>query len=158
MKDFLDIALEYAFEIVIEFGPDRMISAPLPGGARQGYTPPHGGIIRGPRLQGIVVPHSGADYALVRPDGVIELNAHYMLQASDGTPIYIANRGYIVSPPETGGETNDQGMIQPRYFRCIPTFRVPAGPHEWLASTVFVAAAERRRDPDHTIFRYYAVR
>jgi hypothetical protein len=105
-----------------------------------------------------VVPHSGADYATVRGDGVIELNAHYLLKAEDGTSIYINNRGYIVPAAEGQGETNDQGLVQPAYFRFTPTFRVPAGPHDWLARTVIVGAGERRHDPDHSVFRYYAVR
>ena len=104
-----------------------------------------------------MVPHSGADYATVRPDGVIELNAHYMLKADDGTLIYINNRGYIVPPAEGAGVANEQGLVQPAYFRFTPTFRVPEGPHGWMARTVFVGAGERRRDPDHSLFRYYAV-
>ena len=149
--------LEHVFDVTVTFGDDRAIFGPLPGGGSQGYTPPHGGTITGPRLNGTVVPHSGADYAHVRGDGVIELNAHYMMQADDGTLIYINNRGYIVPAPEGQGVTNDQGHPQPAYFRFTPTFRVPAGPHEWLARTVFVGSGERRRDPDHSIFRYYAV-
>lgn len=157
MTDFGAVRLEHVFDVRVTFGDDRIIFGLLPGGARQGYTPPHGGIITGPRLSGIVVPHSGADYATVRGDGVIELNAHYMLEAEDGTPIYIQNRGYIVPSADGQGEANDQGLIQPAYFRFTPTFRVPAGPHDWLARTVIVGAGERRRDPDHSIFRYYAV-
>jgi len=157
MTDFLSVGLEHVFDVTITFGADRAIVGPLPGGAMQGYTPPHSGIVKGPRLNGSVVPHSGADYATLRPDGVIELNAHYMLKADDGTLIYLHNRGYIVSAPKEGGVANDQGLIQPAYFRFTPTFRVPAGPHDWLARTVLVGAGERRRDPDHTFFRYYAV-
>ena len=149
--------LEHVFDVTVTFGPDRTIFGPLPGGGHQGYTPPHGGTISGPRLNGTVVPHSGADYATVRGDGVIELNAHYMLRAEDGTLIYINNRGYIVPAPEGQGEPNEQGLIQPAYFRFTPTFRVAAGPHDWLARTVIVGAGERRREPDHSIFRYYAV-
>ena len=93
---FADCALEHVFDIEILFGADRTIFGPLPGGGRQGFTPPIGGTISGPRLTGSVVPHSGADYAMVRDDGVIELNAHYLLRADDGTFIYIRNKGYLV--------------------------------------------------------------
>jgi hypothetical protein len=49
-----------------------------------------------------VVPHSGADYATVREDGTIELRAHYLLRADDGTMIYIQNLGYLVRPRRPG--------------------------------------------------------
>ena len=89
---FADCSLEHVFDIEVLFGEDRTVFGPLPGGGRQGYTPAIGGTITGPRLTGSVVPHSGADYAAVREDGVIELNAHYLLKASDGTLIYIINK------------------------------------------------------------------
>jgi hypothetical protein len=158
MSDFADCSLEHVFDITIEFGADRTTFGPLPGGDYQGYTPPIGGIIKGPRLNGIVIPRSGADYATLRNDGVIELKAHYLLQADDGTMIYIFNTGYLVRNANEEGAKNDQGLSQPLYFRCTPTFRVPQGPHDWLARTVFVGGGERRRDPDHSLFRYYAVR
>jgi hypothetical protein len=157
VKTFADVTLEHAFDIIVEFGPDRTIFGPLPGGGHQGYTPPTGGRIRGPRLNGEVVPRSGGDYATVRGDGTIELNAHYLLRANDGTLIYIQNRGYLVPATEGEGKANDQGLIQPRYFRFTPYFRVPEGPHDWLSRTVIVGGGERRKHPDHSLFRYFVV-
>ena len=144
-----DCMLEHVFDIEVFFGADRHMFGPLPGGGHQGYTPAIGGTISGPRLSGRVVPHSGADYALVRDDGTIELSAHYMLEAEDGTSIYIQNRGYLVRARK--------GSSQPSYFRLTPYFRVPTGPHDWLSRTVIVGGGERRTDPDRSLFRYYAL-
>jgi uncharacterized protein DUF3237 len=117
-------------------------------------VPAVSGVIEGPRLQGRVVPHSGADYA-----GNGRLNAHYMLQASDGTMIYINNQGYLYptngkaidrSDPSWGGDSDF-------YFRCTPVFDTPIGPHDWLTRTVIVGSGKRHANPDHTIFTYYAV-
>lgn len=144
-----DCRLEHVFDIEVLFGADREIFGPLPSGDSQGYTPAIGGTISGPRLTGSVVPHSGADYALVRPDGVIELKAHYLLEAEDGTKIYIQNLGYLVRA--------QPGNPQPSYFRVTPYFRVPQGPHDWLSRTVIVGGGERRTNPDRTLFRYYAL-
>lgn len=143
-----DCSLEHVFDIEIFFGADRTLFGPLPGGGSQGYTPPIGGTISGPKLTGSVVPQSGADYALLRPDGVLELNAHYLLKAEDGTLIYIMNKGYLVP----------SGGPQPAYFRITPYFRVPEGPHDWLMRTCIVGGGERRSDPDRSLFRYYALR
>jgi hypothetical protein len=145
-----DCRLEHVFDIEVLFGADRMIFGPLPSGSSQGYTPAIGGTISGPRLSGSVVPHSGADYATVRIDGVIELKAHYLLEADDGTRIYVENKGFLVRP--------EAGAAQPAYFRLTPYFRVPQGPHDWLERTVIVGGGERRTGPDRTLFRYYALR
>jgi hypothetical protein len=145
-----DCSLEHVFDIEVLFGADRVIFGPLPWGGSQGYTPPIGGTISGPGLTGSVVPNSGADYATVRADGVIELNAHYLLKADDGTLIYIMNKGYLVPAAPGAG--------QPSYFRITPYFRVPEGPHDWLNRTCIVGGGERRTGPDRSLFRYYALR
>ena len=153
----LDASLEYVFETRVDFDDNRCSFGPLPGGGMQGYTPTTGGTVYGPRLSGRVVPASGADFANLRGDGVIEINSHYLLEADDGTKIYINNRGYLV-PAKPGEAQLVNGTPQPAYFRFTPTFKVPAGPHEWLSRTLIVGAGERRSVPDHSIFRYFAVR
>jgi hypothetical protein len=145
------IKLEYVFQIRIDFS--ERVSFQTPTG-RRAYVPAISGIIEGPRLQGRVVPHSGADFAA---NG--RLNAHYMLQASDGAMIYINNQGYLYA---TGGKTinrNDPswGGDSEFYFRCTPVFDAPIGPHDWLTRTVIVGTGKRHANPDHTIFTYYAV-
>jgi hypothetical protein len=156
MFDPLAVSLEHVFDIRVEFSDDRCTFGPLPGGHSQGYTPTTGGVISGPRLSGRVVPNSGADFATVRPDGVIEINSHYLLEADDGTKIYIRNNGYLVRA-SAGSDRISHGTPQPDYFRFTPTFRVPQGPHDWLARSVLLGAGERRSNPDHSIFRYYLV-
>jgi Protein of unknown function (DUF3237) len=145
------IKLEYVFQIRIDFS--ERVSFKTPNG-RRAYVPTISGVIEGPRLQGRVVPRSGADYA-----GNGRLNAHYMLQASDGTMIYINNQGYLYpksgkpidqSDPTWGGDADF-------YFRCTPVFDTPVGPHDWLTRTVIVGSGKRHANPDHTIFTYYAV-
>ena len=126
-----------------------MVFGPVSGGARQGYVPLRSGIVRGPRFNGRVMERSGADWATVRTDGVVETRAHYMLEADDGTPVYIENRGYIYH--------TQPGAPGPAYFRCTPYFRAPVGKHDWLNRTVIVGGGERHQDPDHTIFRYFTV-
>jgi len=157
MFDPLDVALEHMFDIHVDFTADRCTFGPLPGGHSQGYTPTSGGRIYGPRLNGVVVPNSGADFATVRPDGVIEINSHYLLETDDGTKIYSNNSGYLVSA-KRGAARVSNGTPQPDYFRFTPTFKVPEGPHDWLARSVLIGAGERRSNPDHSIFRYYLAR
>jgi hypothetical protein len=143
-----DVKLVHVFDIRMNFDR-RIVFGPVSGGARQGFVSFKDGIIRGPRLNGKLMEGSGADYAVVRQDGVVETNAHYMLEADDGTPIYIQNKGYIYNTqPDSPG---------PPYFRCTPYFRAPVGKHDWLNRTVIVGGGERHQNPDYTIFRYYAL-
>ena len=145
------IKLEYVFQIRIDF--QERVSFKTPNG-RRAYVPAISGVIEGPRLQGRVVPHSGADYA-----GNGRLNAHYMLQASDGTMIYINNQGYLYPLDGKPIDRNDPtwGGDREFYFRTTPVFDTPIGPHDWLTRTVIVGTAKRYANPDHTIFTYYAV-
>jgi hypothetical protein len=143
-----DVKLVHAFDVQMFFDR-RTIFGPVSGGASQGYTPLRNGIVRGPRLNGRVVEQSGADFGVVRTDGVVECNAHYMLEADDGAPIYIHNRGYIYN--------TQPGAPGPAYFRCTPYFRAPVGKHDWLNRTVVVGGGVRNHDTDSTIFRYYSV-
>jgi hypothetical protein len=145
------IKLEYVFQIRINF--EERVSFQTPNG-RRAYVPAISGVIEGPRLQGIVVPHSGADYA-----GNGRLNAHYMLKASDGTMIYINNTGYLYPVDGKPIDRNDPSWGGDRefYFRCTPVFDTPVGPHDWLTRTVIVGTGKRHAKPDYTIFTYYAV-
>jgi hypothetical protein len=145
------IKLEYVFQVRIDFS--ERVSFKTPNG-RRAYVPAISGLVEGPRLQGRVVPRSGADFAA---NG--RLNAHYMLEASDGAMIYINNAGYLYrsdgqeapkNDPTWGGDANF-------YFRCTPVFDTPVGPHDWLTRTVIVGTGKRHANPDHTIFTYYAV-
>lgn len=159
----LALRYEHAFDIRLNFDR-RWRLGPVYGGGEQAYTSVgEGSIVSGPRLNGVVVDYSGADWPIIRHDGVVELNAHYMIRAQDGTLIYIRNLGYVHGPLHANGQSPDEEPAIPRYFRCTPYFRAPEGPHHWLNRTVLVGVGQRRPklapedDPDHSLFRYYAV-
>jgi hypothetical protein len=162
--DPLALNFEHAFDIRINFDK-RWTVAPLPGGYSHGYTSiGEDCVVSGPKLNGKLVDYSGADWPVVRSDGVVELNAHYMIQADDGALIYIRNLGYVHGPMRAHGQGSDEAPAIARYFRCTPYFRAPEGPHDWLNRTVVVGVGQRvpkvKPDdaPDHSLFRYYAIR
>ena len=174
--DFAAVAaptLEFVFRIRIFFTERMRFQPTTPNGGRV-YVSPSGGDISGPRLQGRVVPYSGADWARGHSDGAAELNAHYMLEASDGTPIYINNRGFLygrdetgkpvrntaqmANQTETGPDRTTRWTIAPdTYFICIPAFDAPVGPHDWLTRSVIVGRGTRVPSPDHPVFDYFVV-
>src|ERR1700720_3506178 len=104
----LDLRFSHAFDIRINFDK-RWLIGPISGGANVGYTSiGAGSTVSGPRLNGRLVDYSGADWPIVRQDGVVELNAHYMIQADDGTLIYIRNLGYVQGPLRTANQQLDE--------------------------------------------------
>lgn len=152
----MDPTLEFVFQIEVRFARRDQVGM-LPSGIRRGFTPAAGGTITGPRLQGRVVPDSGGDWASWWPNGVVEFNATYMLEAADRTLIVIKNRGFRHAPPEVLRRMEALEPVDPKdyYMRVAPTFEAPVGPHQWLSQTLFVGSADRRAD--HSIFRYFAV-
>lgn len=150
--------LQFAFRIVLHFdqGP-RLRFEPAHRAGRRGFVAVQGGDIEGPRLNGRVVPQSGGDWPRFWPGGLVEFEAHYQLEASDGTPIYIHNQGIAWSAPEVLAriESGQPVAEDDTYCRVTPRFEVPAGPHDWLARTVFVGKGERRGT--RSVFEYYAV-
>jgi hypothetical protein len=122
-------------EFVLEIRADiaaALSIGPSPSGTRR-LVPITGGTFEGPRLRGVVVP-GGADWQLVRPDGVTSVEARYTLRAGDGTLVSVINRGLIV-PMEEGGQS---GV----YVRTVPEFEAPSGPHDWLNKAVFVGSLD----------------
>ncbi len=89
------LGLRWAFSATVFFADRIMIQSPVP----RGYTSVGGGEIWGPRLQGRVLPASGADYYRGT------FNTYYMFEASDGALIFIHNRGTMrrfAAQPEPG--------------------------------------------------------
>ena len=151
-------ALELAFHVRLDFAPGpRTRFTPAHTSFTRGFVGLAGGEVSGPLLQGRVMPGSGGDWPRMWAGGLIEFEAHYMLEAADGTPIYIHNRGIAYSAPEVVARIEAGQPVAPEdtYLRITPRFEAPAGPHEWLTRTMFVGVAERRGDS--TFFDYYRV-
>ena len=94
--------LEHAFTISIELAGLQWVK-PTAMGATRAAVYAAEGKIEGPRLNGRVIPMSGGDFPLVRPNGVIDFDARYLLEADDGAVIYMQNRGYRWASEEVMG-------------------------------------------------------
>jgi hypothetical protein len=57
-----------------------------------------GGTFEGPNVRGKVLP--GADWQIVRADGLAELDTRYLLQTDGGSLVYIQNAGIRRAPPD----------------------------------------------------------
>ncbi len=117
-------------------------AAPL---GRRRIIPITGGRFGGERLSGRVLA-GGADWQVVRADGVAELDARYTLETADGALIYVRNRGYRHGPREvlerlSAGENVDPALY---YMRTTPLFETGDGRYAWLNRIVAVARGARR--------------
>ncbi len=103
-----------------------------------------GGTVSGPKIKGIVIP-GGADWQVIRRDGVTELTALYEIKTDDGVLIHVTNRGLRHGPEAVMQRLMRGEPVDPAdyYFRTVPSFEAPAGRYDWLNRAVFVGTGAR---------------
>ena len=126
----------------IALAPAQELGA-TPQGRRR-IIPITGGSFSGERLSGKVLP-GGADWQVVRDDGVAQLEARYTLETSDGALIYVRNEGYRHGPAEVlkkiaAGEPVDPSLY---YMRSTPRFETGDSRYAWLNRIVCVGTGAR---------------
>ena len=104
-----------------------------------------GGSFSGARLSGRVLP-GGADWQVIRSDGVADLDARYTLETNDGALIYVRNRGYRHGPADVlkriaAGEAVDPSLY---YMRTTPFFETGEPRYAWLNRIICVGTGARR--------------
>ena len=90
----------------------------------------------------------GADFQIIRPNELIDLEAKYAFETDDGAVVYVENKGIRFGPVELlqklkRGEPVDPKLI---YFRTVPKFETGAEKYRWLMQRIFVASAARHAD------------
>ena len=147
-------ALTLALTLHVQVGPPMELGN-LPGGRRR-IIPILGGTFEGPAIRGRVL-NGGADWQMVRADGLAELDTRYALQTESGSLIYIRNAGIRHAPPDVtakllAGEAVDPELV---YLRTVPVFETSAPELQWLARSVFVGTGERY--PTEVVIRVWKV-
>lgn len=104
-----------------------------------------GGSFDGPSMRGEVLP-SGADWLLVRPDGVVELDVRAAGRTEDGDVVYLTERGYLRAPPDVlqriaSGEPVDAGAYT---FRVLMSYETASARYAWLNGTLGVGVGTFR--------------
>ncbi|MEU0313375.1 DUF3237 family protein [Nocardioides sp. NPDC006273] len=139
--------MEHAPDLRAAFAAEVQVRLPYvvgdTGAGVRRVFPIVGGRVFGPRLTGTVLP-VGADWSLVRPDGITEVQARYAFLTDDGHVVDILNVGLMhgLSPrdPEPGDPEPDL------WCRTSPKFEAPA-PLRWLNDEVFVGTYAPGTDP-----------
>lgn len=103
-----------------------------------------GGSVSGARLNGRILP-GGADWQIIRADGVADIQARYTIQADDGGLVLVDSEGLRHGPPDVierlgRGEAVDPALY---YFRTVMRFETAAPPLAWLNKILAIARGER---------------
>jgi Protein of unknown function (DUF3237) len=134
----------YVFTITAEIGD--VITAGETGIGVRRIIPIIGGDVTG-AISGKVLPF-GADFQIIRPNELIDLEAKYAFETDDGATVYVENRGLRFGPIDLlqklqRGEPVDPKLI---YCRTVPKFETGHENYRWLMQHVFVASAARHAD------------
>jgi len=132
--------------------PIFTIHSPLGDIQRIGNTPYgerrvidiHGGTVDGPRLKGKVLP-GGADWQIVRADGVVHLTARYTFQSNEGALILVNAEGYRHGPAEVMERLARDESVDPAlyYFRTAMRFETSDPGAAWLNRILAIGRGAR---------------
>jgi hypothetical protein len=135
---------KYVFTIIAHIG--AVTTAGDIGHGIRRMIPITGGEVRG-EINGKVCAF-GADFQIVRPNQLIELEAKYAFETDDGAVVYVENRGIRFGPVELLQRLQRGEPVDPRliYFRTVPRFETGAEQYRWLMQHLFIGSAARHAD------------
>jgi hypothetical protein len=135
--------------------PPELIG-PVPEGLRATFYIT-GGPVEGERLRGRML-GVGADWFLVRRDGVGELDVRTTIQTADGALIYASYRGYG-DLGEDGYDKFLRGELPKRLpLRILPSLRSAHPNYQWLHRLICVGVGEADLERFEVSYNVYAVR
>lgn len=146
----LELKSEFLCELVGDLDDPQPMGM-TPKGIRMTY-PIRGGTVKGPKLNGEVLDF-GADWLVIRQDGVAELDVRAAMRTDDGELIYAYYRGILKIDPEMMGRIQNDEEVDPSayYFRTTPVFETGSEKYSWLNQIICVGVGkvEKKR------VRYY---
>ena len=141
---------------------DPMDCGQTPNGLRSVHIV-EGGSVNGPHIKGRVVPQSGGDWALVRPDGTAHLDVRVCLETDDGAMIYATSTGRMVihDPDDIAyamdfSKPDDPNGAHRYYFRTSYVFETSDPRYDWLNR--IVTAVKGRTGDGGVIYRMFALK
>ena len=136
---------KYVFTITARIG--AVTSAGEIGHGVRRIIPIVGGEVKGEGINGKVCPF-GADFQIIRPNELIELEAKYAFETDDGAVVYVENKGIRFGPVELMQRLKRGEPAAPKliYFRTVPRFETGSEKYRWLMQNLFIASAARYAD------------
>lgn len=137
------LTLRPLFQLQATVEPPQTIDGPL---GQRLFIPVTGGTIQGERISG-VLQRGGADFQLLRCDGVAELDVRVTILTDDGVTIQLKAHGLRHTSPEVLARIMAGGEVDPSeyYFREAMLFEAPAGKYAWLNRILAIARGGRQQ-------------
>lgn len=103
-----------------------------------------GGQVDGPKLKGHILP-GGADWQLIRADGMADIQARYTIRSDSGALVLVSSEGIRHGPPEVlaklaRGEAVDPSLY---YFRTLMRFETADSGLAWMNRILAIAHGAR---------------
>src|ERR1700730_17010983 len=143
--------LEFIFAANVSVGPP--LDCGDVGKGRRRIVPITGGEFSGPDICGKVLP-GGADWQILRGDGVSELEARYTLQTDDAALLNVAFRH---GPPEVMAALAAGRAVEPGsyYFRGATFFETCNARYGWITNCIVICTGDR--EPAGVKLKFYKV-
>jgi hypothetical protein len=105
-----------------------------------------GGTVDGPKLKGKILP-GGADWQIVRADGVVHLTARYTAETEARGLILINAEGYRHGPAEVMARLARDETVDPAfyYFRTFMRFETADPASSWLNRILAIGTGARQK-------------
>lgn len=144
--------LDFVFEARVTVGAPQDLGDVGKGGRR--IVPITGGEFSGPQMGGEVLP-GGADWQVLRSDGVAELEARYTLRTADGVLIYVRNHALRHGAPDVMAALAAGRAVTPAsyYFRGATFFETGSPAYAWIARHIIVCTGAREQA--RVLVRFY---
>jgi hypothetical protein len=125
-----DYRPEYIFSYTAQVRLPPEVIGPTPDGIRANFYVT-GGEVEGPKLKGKIAP-VGADWLLIRRDGIAILDVRATIESHDGALIYVPYTGVCDLGPG-GYESFLNGTLpQKATIRAVPRFQTSHPSYLWI--------------------------
>jgi hypothetical protein len=103
-----------------------------------------GGRVEGHRLNGRILP-GGADWQIIRSDGVADIKARYTIESEEGGRVLVASDGVRHGPADVMARLSRGDTVDPSlyYFRTVMRFETSDASLAWLNRILAIARGAR---------------
>lgn len=137
-QDIPKIELEYLTQVQLA-GPNLADLEPFSDAGRHMVGRIVSGTVSGPALNGTLLP-AGEDWALIRPDGTLEIDVRMLLRSDDGALIHISWKGRWKGSKEVFDRIISGENVDPNeyYLRVAANFETKSPKYAWLNDIIAV--------------------
>jgi hypothetical protein len=103
-----------------------------------------GGRVEGPQFEGRILP-GGADFQLIRSDGVADIRARYTIETPEGARVFVTSDGLRHGPADVMARLARGEPVDPSqyYFRTLMRFEASDPSLDWLNRILALARGVR---------------